>query len=167
MVCVVPALAGISRSRRRRGADSPRQERGCGVEVLVVLTALLLSLTPGECKTRNVTNLQILDSLLKLYDRRATPTNHLNNATTVTCELYIRSFGSIDPNSMKLSMPIDSRKNQLSLIALLTSSEVLTANFMEFWSPQRCAFEVLVSENRDMENRGREGKQTHQKGETM
>lgn len=46
-------------------------------------------------------HLQILDSLLKKdYDRRATPTNHLNNATVVTCELYIRSFGSISPNTM-------------------------------------------------------------------
>ncbi|XP_066907680.1 glycine receptor subunit alpha-3 [Halyomorpha halys] len=46
-------------------------------------------------------HLQILDSLLKKdYDRRATPTNHLNNATTVYCELYIRSFGSISPVTM-------------------------------------------------------------------
>ncbi|XP_046682348.1 glycine receptor subunit beta-type 4-like [Homalodisca vitripennis] len=48
-----------------------------------------------------VDHLQILDSLLKKdYDRRATPTNHLNNATTVYCELYIRSFGSISPVTM-------------------------------------------------------------------
>ncbi|KAF2362963.1 Neurotransmitter-gated ion-channel [Trinorchestia longiramus] len=45
-------------------------------------------------------NLFILDSLLSNYDRRATPSNHLNTATLVDCELYIRSFGSIDPNSM-------------------------------------------------------------------
>ncbi|XP_054280198.1 glycine receptor subunit alpha-2-like [Macrosteles quadrilineatus] len=48
-----------------------------------------------------VDHLQILDSLLKKdYDRRATPTNHLNKATTVYCELYIRSFGSISPVTM-------------------------------------------------------------------
>nr|XP_027219824.1 glycine receptor subunit alpha-4-like [Penaeus vannamei] len=64
-----------------------------------------------ECKTRSVTNLQILDSLLKLYDRRATPTNHLNNATTVTCELYIRSFGSIDPNSMDYQVDLYLRQS--------------------------------------------------------
>ncbi|XP_046399107.1 glycine receptor subunit alpha-4-like [Ischnura elegans] len=46
-------------------------------------------------------HLQILDSLLrKGYDRRATPTNQFNNATTVICELYIRSFGSISPATM-------------------------------------------------------------------
>ncbi|XP_069675620.1 glycine receptor subunit alpha-3-like [Periplaneta americana] len=46
-------------------------------------------------------HLQILDELLRdNYDRRATPSNHLNNATTVYCELYIRSFGSISPVTM-------------------------------------------------------------------
>ncbi|XP_050540665.1 glycine receptor subunit beta-type 4-like isoform X2 [Daktulosphaira vitifoliae] len=46
-------------------------------------------------------HLQVLDKLLKNnYDRRATPTNHLNNATNVHCELYIRSFGSISPVTM-------------------------------------------------------------------
>lgn len=44
--------------------------------------------------------LQILDNLLTNYDRRSTPTNHLNNATKVVCELYIRSFGSISPATM-------------------------------------------------------------------
>ncbi|XP_075231024.1 glycine receptor subunit alpha-2-like, partial [Lycorma delicatula] len=48
-----------------------------------------------------IDHLMTLDSLLKQdYDRRATPTNHLNNATTVYCELYIRSFGSISPVTM-------------------------------------------------------------------
>ncbi|KAF2364040.1 Neurotransmitter-gated ion-channel ligand-binding domain [Trinorchestia longiramus] len=51
-------------------------------------------------KEEKPSHLQILDSLLSNYDRRATPSNHLNNATSVTCELYIRSFGSIDPSSM-------------------------------------------------------------------
>ncbi|XP_047736996.1 glycine receptor subunit alpha-4-like [Hyalella azteca] len=57
---------------------------------------------PSVLKRENgkSTHLQILDSLLKEYDRRATPSNHLNNATTVACEVYIRSFGSIDPSSM-------------------------------------------------------------------
>ncbi|XP_071518643.1 glycine receptor subunit alpha-2-like isoform X2 [Panulirus ornatus] len=45
-------------------------------------------------------HLRILDSLLMNYDRRATPTNHRNEPTNVTCELYIRSFGSINPTTM-------------------------------------------------------------------
>ncbi|XP_069157420.1 glycine receptor subunit alpha-2 isoform X3 [Procambarus clarkii] len=53
-----------------------------------------------------MTDLQILDNLLEEYDRRATPTNHLNDATTVSCELYIRSFGSIDPSSMDYQVDI-------------------------------------------------------------
>ncbi|XP_071519262.1 glycine receptor subunit alpha-2-like [Panulirus ornatus] len=58
----------------------------------------------GSCG--KMSDLQILDHLLETYDRRATPTNHLNDATTVSCELYIRSFGSIDPSSMDYQVDI-------------------------------------------------------------
>ncbi|XP_018011309.2 glycine receptor subunit alpha-2-like, partial [Hyalella azteca] len=51
-------------------------------------------------RASKMTDLQILDTLLAQYDRRATPSNQWNNATVVDCELYIRSFGSIDPSSM-------------------------------------------------------------------
>ena len=65
--------------------------------------------------------LHILDSLLRNYDRRATPTNHLGKflmdqpkndktalpissikgvATEVECKLYVRSLGSINPDTM-------------------------------------------------------------------
>ncbi|XP_042230553.1 glycine receptor subunit alpha-3-like [Homarus americanus] len=59
-----------------------------------------------KCGKVNVDSLQILDTMLREYDRRATPTNYLNNATTVNCELYIRSFGSIDPNSMDYAVDL-------------------------------------------------------------
>ncbi|CAL8142119.1 unnamed protein product [Orchesella dallaii] len=48
-------------------------------------------------------DLTILDQLLKQgYDRRATPTNHLNNTTPtqVYLELFVRSFGSPSPLTM-------------------------------------------------------------------
>ncbi|XP_067009760.2 glycine receptor subunit alpha-3 [Anabrus simplex] len=65
----------------------------------LLLAACLLAVT--FTRAAKMDHLQILDSLLKNdYDRRATPTNHLNNATTVHCELYIRSFGSISPVTM-------------------------------------------------------------------
>ncbi|KAK8719772.1 hypothetical protein OTU49_013784, partial [Cherax quadricarinatus] len=53
-----------------------------------------------------MTDLQILDNLLESYDRRATPTNHLSKYIPVSCELYIRSFGSIDPSSMDYQVDI-------------------------------------------------------------
>ncbi|XP_065353645.1 glycine receptor subunit alpha-2-like [Cloeon dipterum] len=49
---------------------------------------------------QNLSNLQILDALLKKYDRRATPTNNLGIPTEVQCDIYIRSFGSINPSTM-------------------------------------------------------------------
>ncbi|XP_047487839.1 glycine receptor subunit beta-type 4-like [Penaeus chinensis] len=105
----VPALAGASRTRRRRSSDNHRQERGHSRRVLVLVGTLALCLPLGECQSVN--NLKILDNLLKDYDRRATPTNHLNNATTVNCELYIRSFGSIDPNSMDYQVDLYLRQS--------------------------------------------------------
>ncbi|XP_064077530.1 glycine receptor subunit alpha-2-like isoform X2 [Macrobrachium nipponense] len=94
--------------QRKKRHDMSRQEGMTSssklqvVGMLLLLAVLASTLSSGMCMKANgsTTNLQILDNLLKNYDRRATPTNHLNNATTVNCELYIRSFGSIDPNSM-------------------------------------------------------------------
>uniref|UniRef100_A0A0K8RD21 Putative ligand-gated ion channel n=1 Tax=Ixodes ricinus TaxID=34613 RepID=A0A0K8RD21_IXORI len=41
-----------------------------------------------------------LDDLLRTYDRRALPSTHLGTPTKVACEIYIRSFGSINPATM-------------------------------------------------------------------
>ncbi|XP_071444190.1 glycine receptor subunit alpha-3-like [Hetaerina americana] len=61
----------------------------------------LLGASASSSRGAKMDHLQILDGLLrKDYDRRATPTNQFNNATTVICELYIRSFGSISPVTM-------------------------------------------------------------------
>ncbi|XP_046399071.1 glycine receptor subunit alpha-3-like isoform X2 [Ischnura elegans] len=61
----------------------------------------LLGASASSSRGAKMDHLQILDGLLrKDYDRRATPTNQFNNATTVICELYIRSFGSISPVKM-------------------------------------------------------------------
>ncbi|XP_053648421.1 glycine receptor subunit alpha-4 [Cherax quadricarinatus] len=85
-----------------------RSSGSCGsnglVATILLLATLLAALNTGECG--KVNNLQILDEMLEDYDRRATPTNYLNNATTVNCELYIRSFGSIDPNSMDYAVDL-------------------------------------------------------------
>ncbi|XP_050419704.1 glycine receptor subunit alpha-3-like [Adelges cooleyi] len=68
---------------------------------MVAVAVLLLLSRMSSSHSAKMNHLQVLDSLLKKnYDRRATPTNHLNNATTVHCELYIRSFGSISPVTM-------------------------------------------------------------------
>ena len=47
-----------------------------------------------------LTNLKIIDEMLRVYDRRATPTNKIGTPTRVVCELFIRSFGSISEKTM-------------------------------------------------------------------
>ena len=50
--------------------------------------------------------------MLRVYDRRATPTNKIGEPTRVVCELFIRSFGSISEKTMvsvvkwRLEMPV-------------------------------------------------------------
>ncbi|XP_037093013.1 glycine receptor subunit alpha-2-like [Pollicipes pollicipes] len=73
-----------------------------GVVALVVWVTSLLSVA-ATAKQRayfNVTELRVLDMMLKNYDRRATPTFDADTPTEVTVELYIRSFGSINPSTM-------------------------------------------------------------------
>ncbi|XP_069157416.1 glycine receptor subunit alpha-2 isoform X2 [Procambarus clarkii] len=85
--------------------------RGCSHNFSVVTCCRRHSFTARTRESGKVNNLQILDEMLKDYDRRATPTNYLNNATTVNCELYIRSFGSIDPNSMDYAVDLYLRQS--------------------------------------------------------
>nr|XP_045616050.1 glycine receptor subunit alpha-2-like isoform X2 [Procambarus clarkii] len=66
----------------------------------VWLVLALVSAQDTQPNKVTTAHLRILDSLLRNYDRRATPTNHKNEPTNVTCELYIRSFGSINPTTM-------------------------------------------------------------------
>ena len=47
-----------------------------------------------------LSDLKIIDQMLKTYDRRATPTNKIGEPTRVECELFIRSFGSISEKTM-------------------------------------------------------------------
>ena len=47
-----------------------------------------------------LSDLKIIDQMLKTYDRRATPTNKIGQPTRVECELFIRSFGSISEKTM-------------------------------------------------------------------
>ncbi|XP_022648400.1 glycine receptor subunit alpha-2-like isoform X2 [Varroa destructor] len=58
--------------------------------------------TPANKRQANSTikDLDALDELLRNYDRRALPTSHLGEPTIVTSEIFIRSFGSIDPSNM-------------------------------------------------------------------
>ncbi|TRY68555.1 hypothetical protein TCAL_04085 [Tigriopus californicus] len=59
----------------------------------------------------HTTALNILDSLLQHYDRRATPTNHLGKATVVDCKLYVRSLGSINPDTMDYQVDLYLRQH--------------------------------------------------------
>ncbi|CAH0771645.1 unnamed protein product [Bemisia tabaci] len=87
-------------------------------------------------------HLQILDGLLKKdYDRRATPTNHLNNATNVLCELYIRSFGSISPVTMDYEVDLYLRQKwqdeRLKHSAITESLDLNDPNLVKaIWKPE-------------------------------
>ncbi|KAG1674383.1 Glycine receptor subunit alpha-3 [Nymphon striatum] len=89
----------------------------------------------------SVDDLKNLDELMHSYDRRATPTNHLDIPTTVMCELYLRSIGSINPATMDYQVDlylrqrwVDERLIQLSL------SEPLDLNdpklVKRLWKPE-------------------------------
>ncbi|XP_071444214.1 glycine receptor subunit alpha-4-like [Hetaerina americana] len=90
--------------RKRTVGGASRQWGACGCRRFGPLLFVLLTFgfsASAAGRGAKMDHLQILDSLLrKGYDRRATPTNQFNNATTVICELYIRSFGSISPVTM-------------------------------------------------------------------
>jgi len=59
----------------------------------------------------HTTALNILDSLLQNYDRRATPTNHLGQPTEVECKLHVRSLGSINPETMDYKVDLYLRQH--------------------------------------------------------
>ncbi|KAH7950771.1 hypothetical protein HPB52_001430 [Rhipicephalus sanguineus] len=69
-------------------------------------------ITPRGVSSR-ANDLDILDELLKNYDRRALPSSHLGNATIVSCEIYIRSFGSINPSNMDYEVDLYFRQSWL------------------------------------------------------
>ncbi|XP_022254874.1 glycine receptor subunit alpha-2-like isoform X2 [Limulus polyphemus] len=58
-------------------------------------------------------DLDMLDELLKNYDRRALPTSHIGIPTVVSCEIYIRSFGSINPETMDYEVDLYLRQHWL------------------------------------------------------
>ncbi|RWS20777.1 glycine receptor subunit alpha-2-like protein [Leptotrombidium deliense] len=70
----------------------------------------------NEEKTANRTfrtnsDLDILDEMLLTYDRRALPAASKKNPTIVACEIFIRSFGSINPASMDFEVDLYLRQS--------------------------------------------------------
>ncbi|XP_054157554.1 glycine receptor subunit alpha-2-like [Oppia nitens] len=68
-------------------------------------------LASQRSKFESDSNLSQLDSLLKGYDRRALPTSHLGIPTVVECEIFIRSIGSINPESMDYEVDLYLRQS--------------------------------------------------------
>lgn len=66
---------------------------------------------PAFIRSQNLSDLQILDTLLKNYDRRATPTHQYNTSTDVSYEIYLRSFGSINPSTMDYQVDLYLRQS--------------------------------------------------------
>ncbi|XP_077483290.1 glycine receptor subunit alphaZ1-like [Amblyomma americanum] len=60
-------------------------------------------------------DLQILDNILWSYDRRITPGHHLNIPTVVKCEIYLRSFGAVNPATMDYDVDLYLRQTWTDL----------------------------------------------------
>jgi len=73
------------------------------------LLLLLMILIPGLGS--NLENLKIVDSLLRQYDRRATPTTNTGEPTLVSCEVFVRSFGSISEKAMDYQVDLYLRQH--------------------------------------------------------
>ncbi|KAG1654980.1 Glycine receptor subunit alpha-3 [Nymphon striatum] len=101
----------------------------------------------NECNEKkslalSMDDLHKLDQLLKdKYDRRATPTSHLGIATEVACEIYIRSFGSINPATMDFQVDLylrqrwtDPRFKKLELLNPLDLNDPKVVK--KLWKPE-------------------------------
>ena len=60
----------------------------------------MLFFRPNSQQQDRLPNFKIIDEMLRVYDRRATPTNKNGTPTRVVCDLFIRSFGSISEKTM-------------------------------------------------------------------
>ncbi|CAN7988400.1 unnamed protein product, partial [Ixodes hexagonus] len=60
-------------------------------------------------------DLQVLDNILWSYDRRITPSHHLNAPTIVKCEIYLRSFGAVNPATMDYDVDLYLRQTWTDL----------------------------------------------------
>ncbi|KAF8790542.1 glycine receptor subunit alpha-3-like [Argiope bruennichi] len=81
--------------------------------VYIIFSTTVLSATETFRPNSTIDDLNLLDALLKNYDRRALPTSHKGTPTEVRCEMYIRSFGSINPSTMDYEVDLYLRQKWL------------------------------------------------------
>jgi len=75
------------------------------------MSLLLLFMILIPSLASNLENLKIIDSLLRKYDRRATPTTNTGEPTMVKCEVFVRSFGSISEKAMDYQVDLYLRQH--------------------------------------------------------
>ncbi|XP_064469329.1 glycine receptor subunit alpha-2-like [Ornithodoros turicata] len=95
----------------------------------------------GRINSSTVNDLDILDELLRNYDRRALPSSNMGVPTPVTCEIYIRSFGSINPSNMDYEVDLYLRQTWIdSRLTKSTLSRPLDLNdpklVQMIWKPE-------------------------------
>ncbi|XP_040572864.1 glycine receptor subunit alpha-4 [Lepeophtheirus salmonis] len=95
----------------------------------------------GGSQSKHKKALDILDSLLQNYDRRATPTNHIGKATEVAIKLYVRSLGSINPDTMDYQVDLYLRQHwfdsRLNHPGLLEPMDLNDPNLVKaLWKPE-------------------------------
>nr|WMV64452.1 cys-loop ligand-gated ion channel subunit [Pardosa pseudoannulata] len=97
--------------------------------------------SPGFSNNSKTHDLDMLDEVLKYYDRRALPTSREGVPTVVTCSIFIRSFGSINPSTMDYEVDLylrqtwyDHRLKQLNLGTSLDLND--PALVKRIWKPE-------------------------------
>ncbi|CAL1280388.1 unnamed protein product [Larinioides sclopetarius] len=121
-----------------------QQKKGArGLKVIVMCFALtsLTTCSPGVANSSKLHDLDMLDEVLKYYDRRALPTGTEGVPTVVSCGIFIRSFGSINPSTMDYEVDLylrqtwyDHRLRQPNLVKPLDLNDPKLVQ--RIWKPE-------------------------------
>lgn len=108
---------------------------------VLISIVLLLDLLGLKSESQNMTELRTLDMMLRNYDRRATPTFGRDEPTKVDVELFIHSFGSINPSTMDYEVDLYLRQYwvdpRLQHEDISTSMDLNDPNILKaIWKPE-------------------------------
>uniref|UniRef100_T1JG09 Uncharacterized protein n=1 Tax=Strigamia maritima TaxID=126957 RepID=T1JG09_STRMM len=154
-------------------ARLPSTAMSCHAWIRCLLTLILVVTTSAISWNNTSDALEILDGLLKTHDRRATPTHNLESLkvqsaktvfsigipTTVSIEMFLRSFGSINPETMDYEVDLYLRQSwvdeRLNLVNLTHELDLNDPKLVQMiWKPEvffpnakEAAFQIVTVPN--------------------